>query len=96
MKLPTGVGTRRLLVALEALLLAPTAAFAQDSASPAPAPRVARARVVSAPPVVDGRLNDAAWRDAAPLAGFVQRELREGDPVSGRTEVRVVANGEAL
>ena len=32
----------------------------------------------------------------APLTGFIQRELHEGDPISERTEVRVVSDGEAL
>ncbi len=57
---------------------------------------VARASVVTTPPVVDGRLDDAVWRTAEPLAGFVQRELREGEPVTERTEVRILADGEAL
>ena len=59
-------------------------------------PRIARARVITSPPAIDGRLDDEAWRTAEPLTGFVQRELREGEPVSERTEVRVVTDGEAL
>jgi len=54
------------------------------------------AHVVSAPPVVDGRLNDAAWRDATPITGFIQRELHEGAPITERTEVRIVTDGQAL
>ena len=56
----------------------------------------ASAHVVSAPPVIDGRLNDAAWRDATPITGFIQRELHEGAPITERTEVRIVTDGEAL
>jgi hypothetical protein len=54
------------------------------------------ATVVSARPVIDGKLDDAVWKTAAPLTGFVQRELHEGDPVTERTEVRVLTDGEAL
>ncbi len=48
------------------------------------------------PPVIDGRLDDAAWRTAVVLAGFVQREPVEGQPVSERTEVRLVHDEAAL
>src|SRR5436189_6322391 len=54
------------------------------------------ARAVVTPPVIDGRLTDPAWLDATPLTGFVQRELHEGAPVTERTEVRILTDGEAL
>src|SRR5881296_3105781 len=57
---------------------------------------VARARAIIAPPVVDGRLTDSAWMEATPVTGFVQRELHEGAPVTERTEVRIITDGEAL
>ena len=47
-------------------------------------------------PTIDGRLNDPVWASATPLTGFIQRELKEGDPITERTEVRVVSDGEAL
>jgi hypothetical protein len=86
---------------LLAIFLGPAAARAQSAprdSTPAAhrAARVARAAAVATPPVIDGRLDDTAWRSAAPLADFVQRELREGDPVTERTEVRVLTDGEAL
>ena len=56
----------------------------------------AAAHVVQKPPVIDGRLNDAAWQGATPITGFIQRELHEGAPVTERTEVRIVTDGEAL
>src|SRR2546427_12886348 len=56
----------------------------------------ATARAVHTPPVIDGRLNDPAWRDAPPITGFIQRELHEGTPVTERTEVRIVTDGQAL
>ena len=48
------------------------------------------------PPVIDGRLDDAAWGRAAPMTGFTQREPQDGQPASERTEVRVVFDDEAL
>ena len=56
----------------------------------------ATARAVVTPPVVDGRLTDPAWLEATPVTGFVQRELHEGAPVTERTEVRIVTDGQAL
>ena len=71
------------------------------SAVPAQEITQSSARTVTAvmadqPPVVDGRLGDPAWQRASVLNGFIQRELREGDPVSERTEVRVLVSGDAL
>jgi hypothetical protein len=57
---------------------------------------VARAHPVATAPVIDGRLNDPAWREASPVTGFVQRELHEGAPVTERTEVRIITDGQAL
>ena len=45
---------------------------------------------------LDGRLDDAAWRDAAPLTDFTQRDPAEGRPASFRTEVRIIAADDAL
>src|SRR5256885_8854524 len=56
----------------------------------------ATARAVVTPPVIDGRLNDPAWQDVPPITGFIQRELHEGAPVTERTEVRILTDGEAL
>ena len=57
---------------------------------------VAVAAGVPDPPVIDGRLDDAAWGQAAPMTGFIQREPSDGQPASERTEVRVVFDDEAL
>ena len=56
----------------------------------------ATARAVVTPPVIDGRLNDPAWQDVPPITGFIQRELHEGAPVTERTEIRILTDGEAL
>ena len=47
-------------------------------------------------PVVDGRLDDAAWRAATPISDLRQREPFEGAPATERTEVRVVHDDETL
>src|SRR6266545_871387 len=57
---------------------------------------VARAHPVATAPVIDGRLNDPAWREATAVTGFIQRELHEGAPVTERTEVRIMTDGQAL
>ncbi|MGH7680052.1 MAG: carbohydrate binding family 9 domain-containing protein, partial [Gemmatimonadaceae bacterium] len=87
--------------ALGIALMFSSQATAQDGPTPQAASRVEIARTASAPvvtqrPSIDGRLTDAAWTSIAPLTGFLQRELREGEPVTERTEVRVVSDGEAL
>jgi hypothetical protein len=56
----------------------------------------ASALAVTRPPVIDGRLSDAAWLEATPITGFIQRELHEGQPVSERTDVRIITDGTAL
>ncbi|MFO7895293.1 MAG: hypothetical protein R6U63_16400, partial [Longimicrobiales bacterium] len=38
---------------------------------------------------VDGRLDEAVWREAAVLTGFTQSDPVEGIPASQETEVRV-------
>ena len=58
--------------------------------------RATSTRITGAPPVIDGRLDDAAWRQAPILDGFVQREPHEGLASSERTEVRIMSDGEAL
>src|ERR1041384_5248696 len=57
---------------------------------------IAHARTITTPPVIDGRLKDPAWQEAEVLTGFVQRELHEGQPVTERTEVRLLTDGDAL
>ena len=59
-------------------------------------PPKASARLIARPPAIDGRLTDSAWQDVPPITGFIQRELREGDPVTERTEVRILSDAEAL
>src|SRR5687767_10958355 len=41
---------------------------------------------------VDGGLNEAIWRAATPVTGFIQREPREGAPATFGTEARVAVD----
>ena len=92
MRRPSSVLVARLLAAASlglSFLLDPTPTTAQE------APRASAPQVTEAP-TVDGRLDDAAWATAPVLTDFVQREPYEGTPVTQRTEVRMVADAEAL
>jgi len=45
---------------------------------------------VDAGPTVDGRLDDAVWREARVIDAFVQQEPEEGATATERTEVRIL------
>jgi hypothetical protein len=94
-----------LTLALGALVasasLSPAWAQQADAGAPGPgitsaARRVASATPVTEAPVIDGVLDDRMWRDATPLAGFVQAEPLEGQPASERTEVRILYDDVAI
>jgi len=61
-----------------------------------PSTRVVQAARTATPPVIDGRLDDAAWAAARPMGDFVQREPVEGRAASERTEVRVLFDNDAI
>ena len=94
--------TRFPLAALLAVCMASTLAAQErlpsDGSSGAATRSIAVAAVagVTNPPVIDGRLDDAAWGRAALMTGFTQREPQDGQPASEPTEVRVVFDDEAL
>ena len=92
MNLPTRFPAALLLVSTVAVAQQPS----QAGSSGAAGARRFFATVITQAPAIDGRLTDAAWATAQPLSGFIQRELREGDPVSERTEVRIMSDGQAL
>ena len=61
----------------------------------------ARRPVAVATPLVgnvtlDGALDEPAWADAPAVTAFVQLDPDEGQPVSERTDVRILYDGEAL
>jgi hypothetical protein len=77
-------------IAVVALAMMPDRAAAQDD--PRPSVRVGRAGAIR----VDGRLDDAAWRDADSITTLMQVEPRSNEPAGFRTVVRVVATPDAL
>ncbi|HLB55608.1 MAG TPA: DUF5916 domain-containing protein [Gemmatimonadales bacterium] len=46
--------------------------------------------------VLDGRLTEPAWARAVPVTKFTQVDPSEGEPVSQRTEVRIIYDAAAL
>src|SRR5262249_8486962 len=58
--------------------------------------RHATATRALARPFIDGKLDDAVWRTAPVLSGFVQRVPEEGKPASEPTEVRIVYDDRAI
>ena len=46
--------------------------------------------------VIDGKLDEQAWRNAELFSGFTQREPAQGAPGSERTEVRIFTDDQAL
>jgi hypothetical protein len=78
--------------------LAPRSAAQQHSAivhTDPPKPAVA-IRVSAGAIALDGRLTDEAWRTAAPIGDFVQRDPHEGQPATEPTEARVLYTDAAL
>jgi hypothetical protein len=51
---------------------------------------IIRATRISTPPRLDGRLDDAVYRDVPPIIGFIQQEPREGEPVTEPTQAWVM------
>ena len=62
----------------------------------ATAPRAITAFRTTKPVTVDGRLNDAAWKDAEAVDGFIQSEPATGQPATERTTVRMLFDGVTL
>ena len=68
-----------------------------DAQGPAPSARPAAVAARTMVGIrIDGKLDEAVWRDASVLGGFMQAEPVEGQPVSERTEVRVLFDRDAL
>jgi hypothetical protein len=57
---------------------------------------VARAARRSGVVRIDGRLDEAAWAAAVPITAFFQVDPREGEPVSERTEARILVDDDAI
>src|SRR5437016_1774370 len=46
--------------------------------------------------IIDGRLDDAAWKDAQPITDFHQQLPDEGKPPTERTEIRILYDASAI
>ena len=57
---------------------------------------VLHARRTSVPPIIDGRLDDAAWARAIPVASFTQKIPESGRPPTSSTLLRVLYDDDAL
>ncbi len=79
------------LVALIGLLISASNALAQNGDRPS-------LQVSELPSVLrlDGLLDEAAWAAADAISSLTMFEPIEGDPLSGRTTVRILANSRAL
>lgn len=59
--------------------------------------RAVEALRVDDSPKIDGNLNEEIWAVTVPVTtGFRQKEPREGEPASEKTEVRVIYNDESI
>ena len=76
----------RLLLALAMPAVLPSAAIAAELRSEPPHVHAARLKQA---PVIDGRLDEPVWQDAAVITDFRQIKPGDGTPISERTEVRV-------
>ena len=84
--------TRALLLGSMLVVSLPLCITAQTSP-----PKSARAvRITGASPIIDGRLDDAAWSIAPVISDFVQKIPVEGAAPSVATEVRLVYDDDAL
>jgi hypothetical protein len=83
-------------VALTAAALASPLSAQTLASSTSSTTRAATASITTQKPTIDGRLDDLAWQSVEPLTGFLQRELREGEPISARTEIRIISDDEAV
>src|SRR5713101_8267347 len=70
------------------LLAAVTFASQSQDPPPVPASRVIATRAAQ-PPVIDGRDDDAVWREAQPISGFQEWRPSEGGPPKLPTEARI-------
>ena len=58
--------------------------------------RSVQAQRATEPPIIDGRLDDAAWRDSVLITDFTQTNPVEGAPPTERTEVRIAYDADHL
>jgi hypothetical protein len=79
------------LLCLDASVTRLTAAQAPDRVT-----RTAQAQRVEGAPVIDGDLSDAIWAGASTISNFNQRNPREGEAATEKTEVRIIYNDKSI
>jgi len=58
--------------------------------------KIARAVRVEGSPQLDGNLSEGLWRRAPAISEFLQRDPREGEAATERTEVKIIYNATAI
>ncbi|MEO5590214.1 MAG: DUF5916 domain-containing protein, partial [Gemmatimonadaceae bacterium] len=88
---------------MTAILLLPSPSPAQDTAQVATATAGSHDQAPTAvgatrtgPVQIDGKLDEAAWQAATPITDFLQYDPNEGQPMSERTEARILIDGDAV
>jgi hypothetical protein len=76
-------------------LLALLAAEVTSGSTAPPAPRLSAVRT-AVPPVIDGKLDDEAWKAAVPVDQFTQQAPFEGRPPSEKTTFRILYDSDSL
>jgi len=89
---------RRLLVALWLLTAFPLTPLAGQATADTGqhGKRTLTLTRAEAPPVLDGRLDDAAWRNLQIIGDFIQKDPDQGMAASQKTEVRALYDDENL
>ncbi|HYE87080.1 MAG TPA: DUF5916 domain-containing protein [Vicinamibacterales bacterium] len=85
-----------LLTTFLILTAAPIVSAQSPSTAPGGAHVATAARSAEAPALDGDVLGDAAWAKATPISAFTQEQPDEGQPVSERTEVRVMFTNDTL
>ena len=86
---------RRILATLCVFAAAPVGAGAQSPGAP-PRKVVSAARIAAGAIRLDGRLDDAVWRDAHWITDFTQKMPHEGAPPSDSMRIAILYDGDAL
>ena len=84
------------VLALAAVVAAPSPAWAAETPAPATSRPEVSARAASSPIRVDGSLDEPAWQEAGVIASLTQQSPRPGEPTPFRTEVRFLVDRSTL
>ncbi len=84
---------KRILFLLAAVFLIAGEARSQTTARTVPS---ILAKATSERISIDGRFGETAWEQAEPFGAFRQKDPNEGDPVTEKTQVRILYDAQAL